>query len=184
MDATIKETKEKMEKSIEAFQNNLSTVRTGRANPAIFNRVNVDYYGSMTPLNQLATINSPDPRTILITPFDKTAIETIEKAIQDSDLGLNPNNKGDAIFITVPALNDERRRDLVKTTKNMGEEAKISLRSIRRDANSELKEMQKENLLTEDDVKKGEGDVQKLTDDFVSQIDEQLKSKEADIMEV
>jgi len=184
MDATIKETKEKMEKSIEAFQNNLGTVRTGRANPAIFNRVNVDYYGSMTPLNQLASINSADPRTILITPFDKSAIEAIEKAIQDSDLGLNPNNKGDAIFITVPALNDERRKDLVKTTKNMGEEAKVSIRSIRRDANSELKDMQKENLLTEDDVKKGEGDVQKLTDDFVNQIDEQLKRKEADIMEV
>ncbi len=184
MDATIKETKEKMEKSIEAFQNNLGTVRTGRANPAIFNRVNVDYYGSMTPLNQLATINSPDPRTLLITPFDKSAIESIEKAIQDSDLGLNPNNKGDAIFITVPALNDERRRDLVKTTKNMGEEAKIAIRNIRRDANSELKDMQKENLLTEDDLKKGEGDVQKITDDFVSQIDEQLKRKEADIMEV
>jgi len=184
MDATIKETKEKMEKSMEAFQNNLGTVRTGRANPAIFNRVNVDYYGSMTPLNQLATINSPDPRTLLITPFDKSAIETIEKAIQDSDLGLNPNNKGDAIFITVPALNDERRRDLVKTTKNMGEEAKVAIRSVRRDANSELKDMQKENLLTEDDLKKGEGDVQKLTDDFVNQIDEQLKRKEADIMEV
>ena len=184
MDATIKETKEKMEKSLEAFQNNLSTVRTGRANPAIFNRVNVDYYGSMTPLNQLATINSPDPRTILITPFDKSAIEAIEKAIQDSDLGLNPNNKGDAIFITVPALNDERRRDLVKTTKNMGEEGKVAIRNIRRDANSELKDMQKENLLTEDDVKKGEADVQKITDDFVAQIESQLKKKEADIMEV
>ncbi len=184
MDATIRETKEKMEKSIEAFNNNLSTVRTGRANPSVFNRVNVDYYGSMTPLNQLATINSPDPRTLLITPFDKSAIEAIEKAILDSDLGLNPNNKGDAIFITVPALNDERRRDLVKTTKNMGEEGKVAIRSIRRDANSELKEMQKENLLTEDDVKKGEADVQKLTDDFVTQIDAQLKKKEADIMEV
>ena len=184
MDATIRETKEKMEKSIEAFNNNLSTVRTGRANPAVFNRVNVDYYGSKTPLNQLATINSPDPRTLLITPFDKTAIEAIEKAILDSDLGLNPNNKGDAIFITVPALNDERRRDLVKTTKNMGEEGKIAIRNIRRDANSELKEMQKENLLTEDDVKKGEADVQKITDDFVAQIESQLKKKEADIMEV
>ena len=184
MDTTIRETKEKMEKSLEAFNNNLSTVRTGRANPSVFNRVNVDYYGSMTPLNQLATINSPDPRTLLITPFDKSAIEAIEKAILDSDLGLNPNNKGDAIFITVPALNDERRRDLVKTTKNMGEEGKVAIRSIRRDANSELKEMQKENLLTEDDVKKGEADVQKLTDDFVTQIDAQLKKKEADIMEV
>ena len=184
MDTTIRETKEKMDKSLEAFNNNLGTVRTGRANPSVFNRVNVDYYGSMTPLNQLATINSPDPRTLLITPFDKSAIEAIEKAILDSDLGLNPNNKGDAIFITVPALNDERRKDLVKTTKNMGEEAKVTIRSIRRDANSELKEMEKENLLTVDDVKKGEADVQKLTDDFVAQIESQLKKKEADIMEV
>ncbi|MEZ4632395.1 MAG: ribosome recycling factor [Deinococcales bacterium] len=184
MQSILKETRERMQKSIDAFGQNLSVVRTGRANPAIFNRVMVDYYGAMTPLNQMASISSPDPRTIVISPFDKSVIRNIEKAIQDSDLGFNPNNKGDSIFITVPALNDERRKDLVKTTRNMGEEARVAIRSIRRDANDELKELRKENLLTEDEERQGESDVQKLTDEFIAKIDKQLKDKETDIMVV
>ncbi|MEZ4606824.1 MAG: ribosome recycling factor [Deinococcales bacterium] len=132
----------------------------------------------------MASISSPDPRTIVISPFDKSVIRNIEKAIQDSDLGFNPNNKGDSIFITVPALNDERRKDLVKTTRNMGEEARVAIRSIRRDANDELKELRKENLLTEDEERQGESDVQKLTDEFIAKIDKQLKDKETDIMVV
>lgn len=184
MENVLKETRERMQKSIDAFAQNVGAVRTGRANPAVLNRVNVDYYGSKMPLTQVATVSSPDPRTLLITPFDKSAIADIEKAIQESDLGLNPNNQGDNVFITVPPLNDERRRDLVKSVKNMAEEAKVALRNIRRDANEELKMMQKENMLTEDDLRQGENDVQKLTDQFVSDVDQRVKNKEADIMEV
>lgn len=184
MQSVLKETKERMQKSFEAFEQNIAMVRTGRANPAILNRVLVNYYGAMTPLNQLATIASPDPRTLHIVPFDKSAVASIEKAIRESELGFNPNNKGDSIFIAVPPLNDERRRTLVKTTKHMAEEARVAVRNIRRDANDELKEMHKENLLTEDDLRQGESEVQKLTDDFIHNIDGRLKSKEDDIMAV
>ncbi len=173
-----------MGKTLEAFEANVGMVRTGRANPAILNRVLIDYYGASTPLNQLATVSSPDARTLLITPFDKSAVGDIEKAIRESDLGFNPNNRGDNIFISVPALNDERRRALVKQVKNMAEEAKVALRNTRRDANDELKEYRKENLLTEDDVRQGENEVQKLTDEFVGNIDNRVKAKEEDIMAV
>lgn len=178
------DTKARMERTLEAFENNIGMVRTGRANPAVLNRVQVDYYGSSTPLNQLATISSPDARTLLITPFDKSAVGNIERAIRESDLGFNPNNRGDNIFISVPALNDERRRALVRQVKNMAEESKVALRNLRRDANDELRELRKENLLTDDDVRQGEAEVQKLTDTFVGTIDKRVKSKEEDIMAV
>ncbi len=178
------DTRARMERTLEAFENNVGMVRTGRANPAILNRVYVDYYGASTPLNQLATVSSPDARTLLITPFDKSAVKNIEKAIRESDLGFNPNNRGDNIFISVPALNDERRRALVKQVRNMAEEAKVALRNARRDANDELKEFRKENLLTDDDVRQGENEVQKLTDTFVSTVDKRVKTKEEDIMAV
>ena len=184
MQSVIKDTRERMDKSLESFEQNIGAIRTGRANPAVLNRVSVDYYGSSMPLNQLATISSPDPRTLVIAPFDKSAMPDIEKAIQESDLGFNPNNQGETIFISVPALNDERRRTLVKQVKSLAEEGKVALRNIRRDANDELKEMQKENLLTEDDLRQGEGEVQKVTDEYVGKIDERVKAKEADIMEV
>ena len=179
-----KDARSRMGKTLEAFEANVGMVRTGRANPAILNRVLIDYYGASTPLNQLATVSSPDARTLLITPFDKSAVGDIEKAIRESDLGFNPNNRGDNIFISVPALNDERRRALVKQVKNMAEEAKVALRNTRRDANDELKEYRKENLLTEDDVRQGENEVQKLTDEFVGNIDNRVKAKEEDIMAV
>jgi ribosome recycling factor len=137
MKTVLKETRERMQRSLEAFENNIGVVRTGRANPAILNRVYVDYYGASTPLNQLATVSSPDPRTLVISPFDKSAIGAIEKAIRESDLGFNPNNQGDTVFITVPALNDERRRDLVKQVKHMAEEGRVAVRNIRRDANDD-----------------------------------------------
>lgn len=184
MNTDQKETRERMQKSLDAFEQNIAAVRTGRANPAVLNRVSVDYYGSSTPLNQLATISSPDPRTLLIVPFDKTAVADIEKAIRESDLGFNPGNKGDSIFITVPPLNDERRRDLVKTIKNMAEEARVAIRNIRRDANDELKEMRKENLLTDDELRRGENGVQQATDEFIDKIDARVKSKEEDILAV
>jgi len=184
MKSVLKETRERMEKSLEAFESNVATVRTGRANPAILNRVMVEYYGSSVPLSQLASISSPDPRTLLITPFDKSATKEIERAIQESDLGFNPNNQGDAIFINVPALNDERRRDLVRAVHNMAEEARVAIRNIRRDSNDSLKEKQKDNDITEDDLRRGEADVQKLTDEFTADIDERVKAKEEDILAV
>ena len=184
MKTVLKETRERMQKSLEAFEGNIGVVRTGRANPAILNRVHVDYYGASTPLNQLSTISSPDPRTLVISPFDKSAINAIEKAIRESDLGFNPNNQGDAVFINVPMLNDERRRDLVKTVKHMAEEARVAVRNIRRDANDELKMMHKESMLSEDDLHTGEQDVQKLTDEFIASIEQRLKAKEDDIMAV
>lgn len=184
MNTVLKETRERMQKSLDAFEQNISAVRTGRANPAVLNRVSVDYYGASTPLNQLATISSPDPRTLLVMPFDKSAVADIERAIRDSDLGFNPGNKGDSIFITVPQLNDERRRNLVKSVKNMAEESRVAIRNIRRDANDELKEMRKENLLTEDDLRTGESGVQELTNEFIAKVDARVKSKEEDIMAV
>ena len=184
MKSVLKETRERMEKSLQAFESNVATVRTGRANPAILNRVMVDYYGTSVALTQLASISSPDPRTLLITPFDKSAMKEIERAIQESDLGFNPNNQGEAIFINVPALNDERRRDLVKAVHNMAEEARVAIRNIRRDANDMLKEMEKENDITEDDLRRGEAEVQKLTDEFTADVDERVKAKEEDILAV
>lgn len=178
------DTRARMERTLEAFETNIGMVRTGRANPAVLNRVQVEYYGSSTPLNQLATISSPDARTLLVTPFDKSAVRDIERAIRESDLGFNPNNRGDNIFISVPALNDERRRTLVRQVKNMAEESKVALRNLRRDANDELRELRKESLLTDDDVRQGEAEVQKLTDTFVGNIDKRVKSKEEDIMAV
>lgn len=184
MKNVLKEARERMQKSYDTFESSVATIRTGRANPQVLNRIQVEYYGTKMPLNQVANISSPDPRTLVISPFDKSVMNDIERAIRESDLGFNPNNQGDAVFITVPALNDERRRDLVKSVKHMAEEAKVALRNIRRDANHELAEMEKENELTEDDLRLGEGEVQKLTDEFSDMIDERLKSKEADILEV
>jgi len=184
MKSVLKETRERMEKSIQAFEANIATVRTGRANPAILNRVMVEYYGTSVPLTQIASVSSPDPRTLLITPFDKSAAKEIERAIQESDLGFNPNNQGEAIFISVPALNDERRRDLVRTVHTMAEEARVSIRNVRRDSNDLLKEMEKEHDITEDDLRRAEADVQKLTDEFTSDVDERVKAKEADILAV
>lgn len=184
MKSVLSETSERMEKSLESFTASLHTVRTGRANPIILNRVMVNYYGSNTPLNQLANVTSPDSRTLHITPYDKSAIDEIERAIRESDLGFNPNNQGDTIFISVPALNDERRRDLVRAVHAMAEEARIGIRNIRRDGNDMLKEMQKENEIGEDDLRRSEADVQKLTDEFTAQIDKRVKSKEEDILAV
>ena len=184
MNSVLKETRDRMQKSIEAFESNISSIRTGRANPALLNRVHVNYYGANTPLNQLANISSPDPRTLVITPFDKSASANIERAIQEADLGFNPNNQGDSIFVAVPALNDERRRDLVKTAHNMAEESKVGVRNIRRDAITDLKAMEKEGEMSEDELRRAEADVQKLTDDFVARIDQRVKSKETDILAV
>lgn len=184
MKSVLNEARDRMQKSLEAFEQNVAAVRTGRANPAVLNRVQVDYYGTRMPLNQLATISSPDARTLVVTPFDKSAVQDIERAIRESDLGFNPNNQGDNVFISVPPLNDDRRRELVRSVKHMAEEARVAVRNVRRDANDELREMEKENELTEDDRRKGEDEVQKLTDEFIGKIDARVKSKEEDIMAV
>lgn len=184
MKSVLTEARDRMQKSFDAFESSVSTVRTGRANPQILNRVQVEYYGTRMPLNQVANISSPDARTLVISPFDKSVLPEIERAIRESDLGFNPNNQGDAVFISVPALNDERRRDLVKAVKHMAEEAKVAVRNIRRDAKDELARLQKDNELTQDDQRMGENDVQKLTDEFVARIDERVKTKEEDIMAV
>lgn len=184
MKSVITETRERMQKSIDAFEANIAAVRTGRANPAMLQRVSVDYYGAQTPLNQLANISSPDPRTLLVAPFDKSVIATVERAILEAGLGFNPNNQGDTIFITVPPLNDERRRELVKSVKGLAEEAKVAIRNIRRDANDEIREYLKEHMIGEDEARSAEGEVQKVTDSFIAQIDERTKSKEDDILAV
>ena len=176
MKTVLKDTRERMQKTYESFDSNVSTVRTGRANPAVLNRIQVEYYGTKMPINQVANISSPDPRTLVITPFDKSVMNEIERSIRESDLGFNPNNQGDAVFITVPALNDERRKELVKAVKHMAEEAKVALRNIRRDANHHLVEMEKENELTEDDLRLAEGEVQKLTDEFSDKVDERIRT--------
>ncbi|HET9026053.1 MAG TPA: ribosome recycling factor [Trueperaceae bacterium] len=180
----LNEARERMQKSVDAFQSNLSTVRTGRANPAVLGRVVVEYYGAMTPLAQLANISTPDPRTLLITPFDKSVAKGIEKAILEADLGFNPSNQGDSIFITVPALNDERRRDLVKSVHQLAEEARVAIRNIRRDVLTELRAAQKDGDLSEDDLRRAEADVQKATDEFIAKVDARTKVKETDILAV
>lgn len=171
--------REKMSKAIEAFENNLSVLRTGRANPGILKKVLVDYYGSTMPIDQVASITTPDARTLVITPWDRGALNPIEKAIRDSDLGLNPNNKGDTIFISLPMLTEERRKDLVKNAKNYAEEARIAVRNLRKHALDEVKKVEG---LGEDDIKRGEADVQKITDEFIAKVDTVFQKKEQEIL--
>jgi ribosome recycling factor len=178
-----KNAEERMEKAIAALKKELAGLRAGRATPALLDRVQVEYYGAMTPVNQLASINVTDSRTLMIQPWDKSAIGAIEKAILKSDLGLTPANDGSAIRITLPALTEERRAELVKTTKKYGEEAKVAIRNIRRDANDEIKKLEKDHI-SEDESKRHQDDIQKLTDRYVAEVDKILSAKEKEIMEV
>ncbi|CQR47668.1 Ribosome-recycling factor [Paraliobacillus sp. PM-2] len=184
MSQVIKESKEKMSQAVQSFSKQLATVRAGRANPALLNSVFVDYYGAATPLNQLATISVPEARLLLITPFDKSSISEIEKAIQKADLGLSPSSDGNVVRINIPALTEERRKELVKVVGKYAEESKVQIRNIRRDANDQLKKDQKNGDLTEDDLRSFQDDVQKETDKHISEIDSLVKDKEAEIMEV
>ncbi|MFK7695803.1 ribosome recycling factor [Paenibacillus sp. HJGM_3] len=184
MPQTIKKNAEdRMEKAIGSLRKELASLRAGRATPAMLDRVQVEYYGSMTPVNQLANINTPDSRTLLIQPWDKSSLSAIEKAIQKSDLGLTPSNDGLAIRLMVPPLTEERRSDLVKMTKKFGEEAKVAIRNIRRDANDEIKKMEK-NGISEDESRRHQDDVQKQTDKYIAEVDKVLAAKEKEIMEV
>lgn len=178
-----KNAEERMEKAIASLKKELSGLRAGRATPALLDRVQVEYYGAMTPVNQLANINVADSRTLMIQPWDKSSIGAIEKAILKSDLGLTPANDGLAIRLALPALTQERRAELVKMTKKYGEEAKVAIRNIRRDANDDIKKLEKDQI-SEDESKRHQEDVQKLTDRFVAEVDKVLAAKEKEIMEV
>jgi ribosome recycling factor len=179
-----KDADERMQKSVAALKKELSKIRTGRAHPSLLEHVTVDYYGTEVPLNQAANINSEDARTLSVVPFDKSMVQKIEKAIMTSDLGLNPATSGANIRVPLPALNEERRAELAKVVHSEGENAKIAIRNIRRDANHSLKEYLKEKELTEDDVRRGETQIQELTDKYVGQVDESVSTKEQELMEI
>ncbi len=174
----------RMEKAIGAYTRELASIRAGRANASLLDRITVDYYGSPTPVNQLAGISVPEARLLVIQPYDKTILGEIEKAILKSDLGLNPANDGSLIRIAIPALTEERRKELVKQVKKEAEEAKIAIRNIRRDANEDLKKLEKNGEITEDDLRGYSDDIQKLTDTNITKIDDITKNKEKEILDV
>lgn len=179
-----KTTDQKMQKSLESLKADLGKVRTGRAHTGILDHVQVDYYGSMMPINQVANITLIDARTIGVQPWEKPLVAKVEKAIRDSGLGLNPASQGDVIRVPMPALTEERRRDLIKVVKHEGENAKIAMRNLRRDANTHLKDALKKKLISEDDERRAQDDIQKLTDRYVIEVDRLLAEKEKDLMAV
>lgn len=184
LDGVKKKTKGAMDKAIEAFRRDLGKVRTGRASLSLLDDVKIDYYGTPTLLSQVGTLAVPEPRLITIQPWEKNLIPEIEKAILKSDLGLNPNSDGVLVRIAIPALTEDRRKEMVKLIKRMGEEAKIAVRNARRDANDNLKKLQKDKDITEDDQKRTEKEIQELTDQFVKSIDDILENKEKEVMEI
>ena len=173
-----------MEKTIHVLESDLATVRAGRANPAVLDRVTVDYYGVPTPVNQMASVSVSDARILVIAPWDKSTLKPIEKAIQASDIGINPINDGNVLRLAFPQLTEERRKELVKEIKKMGEESKVALRSIRRDIMDKYKAMKKNNEITEDDLKDCEKDVQNITDKYVRSVDELVSAKETEVMSI
>lgn len=175
---------QKMQKSIEALKNDLAKVRTGRASTGLLDHVHVDYYGTMMPVPQVANVTLVDARTLGVAPFEKKMLAAIDKAIRDSDLGLNPSAQGDMIRVPMPALTEERRKDLAKVVRNEGEDAKIAVRNIRRDANNTLKDMLKNKTVSEDDERRAQDEVQKLTDRYVAEIDKMLQAKETELMAI
>jgi ribosome recycling factor len=184
MHQLIKDASNRMDKTIEALRSELSKVRTGKATTTLLDGVKVDYYGTMTPLNQVGNITVLDPHTLSITPWDKSMVQAIDKAILEANLGFNPISDGTNLKIPIPALTEERRKDFVKLTKKFGEDSKVAIRNVRRDANEHLKKEEKDKKMSEDDLKHAEDEVQKLTDHHIKLIDEILKHKEKEIMEV
>lgn len=181
----IKQDAEKrMKKAVESLQHDLTKVRTGRANVGLLDHIQIDYYGNPTPLNQVANINASDSRTLLVTPWEKSMVAAIEKAILTSDLGLNPATAGSAIRVPMPALTEERRKELIKVVRNEGEQSRVSIRNIRRDANSHLKELVKEKKISEDDEHRASEVIQKITDKYIAEVDHALSEKEKDLMEI
>lgn len=179
-----KSAEQKMQKSLEALKNDLAKIRTGRAHSGLLDHVTVDYYGSLVPVPQVANVTLIDARTLGVAPYEKKMVGAIENAIRDSDLGLNPASQGDLIRVPMPALTEERRRDLAKIVKGEGEDAKIAVRNVRRDANAALKELLKQKTVSEDDERRAQEDVQKLTDRYVGEIDKLLQTKEAELMAI
>ncbi len=184
MNELIKNTEEKMRKSIDALEREYKAVRAGRANAGVLDRVTVDYYGVPTPVQQMAAVSVPEPRTLLIQPWDKTTLKDIEKAILTSEIGINPQNDGTCIRLNFPPLTEERRKDIVKDIRKKGEESKVAVRNQRRDALDKLKALKKGNSITEDDEANGEKKIQNLTDKFCKEIDELASAKEKEIMEI
>jgi ribosome recycling factor len=184
IDDLLEDARERMHKSVEATAGELGTVRTGRATPALLDRIHVDYYGAQMPLRQMATISAPESRLLTIQPFDSSAIKAIEKAINESDLGLNPSNDGKLIRLTIPQFTEERRRELVKVARHIVEEGRIAVRNIRRDVMHDLRELKDAGETGSDDEHRAEGGLQKLTDASIAELDVMLKGKEAEILEV
>jgi len=184
MEELFKETNKKMNGAIEALKNDFQRVRTGRANPAILDRVKVDYYGTMTPLNQVGNISVPDPQLIVIAPWEKNLLKEIEKAILRADLGMTPQNDGNTIRLPIPPLTEDRRKELVKQIKQMGEKLKLAIRNVRRDSNEKLKQMEKSKEISEDDEKSSLTKIQKITDDFTKKIDLLIEDKEKELMSI
>ncbi|MCM3704165.1 MULTISPECIES: ribosome recycling factor [Cytobacillus] len=180
----ISDAQERMTKAISAYTRELASIRAGKANASLLDRITVDYYGAPTPVNQLAGVAAPEARLLVITPYDKTILGEIEKAILKSDIGLNPSNDGSVIRLAIPQLTEERRKELVKVVKKESEEAKVAIRNVRRDANDDLKKLEKNGEITEDDLRGFSDDIQKLTDDHISKIDDLTKEKEKEILAV
>lgn len=179
-----KDAVERMQKCVLAFRNELKRLRTGRAHPSLLEHIRVDYYGSETPLNQVANIALEDARTITVTPWEKSMVQAIEKAIMKSDLGLNPNTAGTVIRVPMPPLTEERRKDLTKVVRHEAENARVAVRNVRRDVNNEIKDMLKEKLLSQDDERRAQDEVQKLTDKHVADIEQVLQEKEKELMQI
>ena len=184
MKEVLNNAKERMEKTMKVLSSDFAAIRAGRANPAVLDRIMVDYYGTPTPIQQMAAVSVSDARILVIQPWDKSSLKSIEKAIQASDLGINPANDGAVIRLTFPQLTEERRKELSKDIRKLGEDAKVAIRAIRRDANDKIKTMKKNSELTEDDVKVFDKDIQKLTDKYIENIDDSVSAKEKEIMTV
>ena len=184
IDKIFDQTETKMKKAIESFRNELNKIRTGKASASILDGIKVNYYGSVVPLNQAASISVPEVRLITIQPWDKSMFNEIEKTIQKSDLGFTPISDGHIIRLPIPSLTEERRLELVKQTKRLGEEIKVSIRNARRDGNDSLKKSEKDGDVSEDDARRGQGNIQELTDEYIKQVDDMLKNKEKEIMEI
>jgi ribosome recycling factor len=184
IDDIKKDAEARMAKSVDALRHELAKIRTGRAHPSLLDHITVDYYGTETPIKQVANVTAEDARTLAVSPWEKSMVQAVEKAIMQSDLGLNPNTAGMVIRVPMPPLTEERRRDLIKVARQEAEQGRVAIRNVRRDANSELKEMVKEKMISEDDERRGQELVQKLTDRFVKAVDQVLEEKEADLMSI
>jgi len=184
IDAILKDSEEKMQNAVQAARRELASIRTGRANPSLLDRITVDYYGTPTPIQQMASVSVPEARLLVIQPWDKSALKEIEKAILSSDLGLTPNSDGSVIRIQIPQLTEERRKDLARIARKEAEDKRVAVRNVRRDANEALKHLEKDGTISEDDERRAQAQVQELTDKYIAEIDELLEAKEREILEV